>query len=154
MTTVRSPKTDEEWKAYYELRFDVLRRPWNQPEGSERLPDDLEQETVLHAAAFAGQTGEIVGCARLHPTNEYYADRTVGRVRVVAVKPSHQGKGIGRALMTYLESQAINSGLNEIILEAREDAIEFYKAIGYRVIEKSFLLYGIVQHWTMQKRIC
>ena len=30
------PKSPEDFKKYYNLRYEVLRKPWNQPIGSER----------------------------------------------------------------------------------------------------------------------
>ena len=37
---IRSPKTTDEWQEYYDLRYRVLRQPWNQPRGSERNEGD------------------------------------------------------------------------------------------------------------------
>ncbi|MDQ1088070.1 GNAT family N-acetyltransferase [Siphonobacter sp. SORGH_AS_1065] len=144
MIIVRSPQTPEEWKAYYQLRFDVLRDPWNQPPGSERLADE---DQVIHAAAF-GEGGKILGVARLQ-TNE----PGVGQVRCVAVSTAAQGKGVGKKLMSYLEALALGQGLTEIILEARENAVPFYQSIGYEITKTSYLLFNEIQHYTMRKAL-
>ena len=34
------PKSSEEFRKYYNLRYEILRKPWGQPKGSER--DDGE----------------------------------------------------------------------------------------------------------------
>jgi hypothetical protein len=39
---IRSPETVEEFMQYYELRWRLLRKPWNQPKGSEK--DEKEDE--------------------------------------------------------------------------------------------------------------
>jgi len=41
---IRSPKTDKEWVEYYDLRYRVLRQPWNQPIGSERNEGDASEQ--------------------------------------------------------------------------------------------------------------
>jgi len=140
---IKSPQTDSEWKAYYALRFNVLREPWNQPHGSEVLADE---DQAIHAIAVAGE--EVLGVARMHEsaTNQ-------GQVRCVAIATIAQGKGIGKAIMAYLEDQAKMKGWTEIVLEARENAVPFYKAIGYTIIAESYLLFGEIQHYRMSKTL-
>ena len=48
---IRSPKTDKEWVEYYDLRYRVLRQPWNQPIGSERNEGDASEQ---HFALYKG----------------------------------------------------------------------------------------------------
>ena len=40
-----------------------------------------------------------------------------------------------------------------MILNARENAVLFYKKLGYHITEKSNLLYGKIQHYRMKKNI-
>lgn len=42
MFQVSTPQSSEDWQAYYQLRWQVLRAPWGEPRGSEQ--DDLEQK--------------------------------------------------------------------------------------------------------------
>jgi N-acetylglutamate synthase-like GNAT family acetyltransferase len=76
-----------------------------------------------------------------------------GQVRCVAVATDQQGKGIGKLIMSYLEKVAMEKGWQEIILEARENAVPFYESIGYSIIEKSYLLFGEIQHYRMKKAL-
>lgn len=140
---IKVPQTDAEWKAYYGLRFHVLREPWNQPLGSEVLADE---DQAIHAIAV--EKGEVLGVARMHEsaTNQ-------GQVRCVAIATAAQGKGIGKAIMAYLEVKARQKGWSEIVLEARENAVPFYKAIGYTIVTESYLLFGEIQHFRMQKTL-
>jgi predicted GNAT family N-acyltransferase len=140
---IKSPKTDSEWKAYYALRYNVLREPWNQPLGSEVLGDE---DQAIHAIAV--KDGEVLGVARMHES----ADKQ-GQVRCVATATSAQGKGIGKSIMAYLEEQAKAKGWTEIVLEARENAVPFYQAIGYTIVAESYLLFGEIQHYRMSKRL-
>ena len=58
-------------------------------------------------------------------------------VENVAVHPSHQGSGLGRQLMHFVEEFASESGLREVILYTNElmtENIAFYKRLGFREI--------------------
>ena len=140
---IKSPQTDAEWKAYYALRFNVLREPWNQPVGSEVLADE---DQAIHAIAV--EDNEVLGVARMHESAEKQ-----GQVRCVATATAAQGKGIGKAIMAYLEEQAKAKGWTEIVLEARENAVPFYQAIGYNIVAESYLLFGEIQHYRMSKTL-
>ena len=140
---IKSPQTDAEWKAYYGLRFNVLREPWNQPLGSEVLADE---DQAIHA--IASEVGAVLGVARMH---ESAAKQ--GQVRCVAIATAAQGKGIGKAIMVYLEEKARLKGWTEIVLEARENAVPFYKAIGYTIVTESYHLFGEIQHFRMKKTL-
>ena len=54
------------------------------------------------------------------------------------------------AVASLLE-QAKSLGAQEIILHARENAVNFYKHCGYTVVEKSYLMWGEIQHYLMKK---
>ena len=140
---IKTPQTDSEWKAYYALRFNVLREPWNQPPGSEVLADE---DQAIHAIAVEDE--EVLGVARMHESSPKQ-----GQVRCVAIATTAQGKGIGKAIMTYLEDQAKTKGWTEIVLEARENAVPFYERIGYTIIAESYLLFGEIQHYRMNKTL-
>jgi N-acetylglutamate synthase-like GNAT family acetyltransferase len=143
MMKIINPIQEHEWKAYFQLRFDVLREPWNQPAGSEVLGDE---DQAIHAMAVKGN--EALGVARMHESSPGQ-----GQVRCVAVGMGQQGKGVGKALMIYLEDMAREKGWKEIILEARENAVPFYKALGYSIQKESYLLFNEIQHYTMTKSL-
>ncbi|RXK50861.1 GNAT family N-acetyltransferase [Aquirufa rosea] len=140
---IRSPENPEEWEAYFQLRFTVLREPWNQPAGSEHLADDSE---AIHVMAIENK--QVIGAARMHQSKAGQ-----GQVRCVAVDEAHQGRGIGKLLMQNLEQQAKALYWKEIILEARENAVPFYQSLGYRIEKESYLLFGSIQHFTMKKKL-
>ncbi|MFM6948525.1 MAG: GNAT family N-acetyltransferase [Aquirufa sp.] len=140
---IKQPISPEDWKQYYALRFEVLREPWNQPLGSEILQDE---ELAIHAMIV--ENDQALAVARLHE-----ATKGIGQVRCVAVKTKHQGKGLGKILMNYLEEEAKKRGMHQIILEARENAVPFYENLGYRISKESYLLFGEIQHYTMLKQL-
>jgi predicted GNAT family N-acyltransferase len=142
--SVYSPKTPQEWEAYFDLRFKVLREPWQQAKGSEVLQDEDQSD---HAMLTDPETGKVLGVARLQTNTP-----TQGQVRCVAVSPEAQGKGVGKQLMSYLEDIAQQKGMTEIILDARENAVQFYLSIGYEIYADSYLLFGQIPHFKMRKR--
>ena len=140
---IKSPMSQDEWESYYRLRFTILRAPWNQPLGSEVLADESE---AIHAMVI--EDDQIIGVARMHKSGE-----NQGQVRCVAVAVEAQGKGVGKAIMLHLEGKAKEMGMQEIVLEARENAVPFYKSIGYVIEKESYLLFGEIQHYRMKKDI-
>lgn len=140
---VRSPETPDEFKAYYKLRHEVLRKPWGKPEGSEK--DEIE-DSAIHAALFDNK--KLIAVGRLQAN-----DSTTGQVRYMAVDPEFQNKGTGGIVLNYLEEKAVEIGLKKVILQAREEALNFYLKNGYRVKEKSFLMYESIQHYLMEKNL-
>ncbi|WP_303310080.1 GNAT family N-acetyltransferase [Hymenobacter sp. BT730] len=141
---VRLPQTPTDWAAYYQLRYEVLRRPWQQPAGTERAEDDALPDT-FHALV-AAPDGTALGVGRLHTAAPGQA-----QVRFMAVHPGAQGQGIGRAVLAYLEAEARRRGLTESVLHAREQAVPFYQRLGYAVVAPSHTLFGSIPHFLMRK---
>jgi predicted GNAT family N-acyltransferase len=141
---IRSPASDSEFEVYYRLRWKILREPWNQPPGSEK--DDREAD-ALHLAAW-NDSGTLIGVGRLHRLSA-----NAGQIRYMAVDPSERGRGVGAAVLRELENLAARSGFDEIMLNAREEAVSFYKSNGYVVVQTSHSLFGVIPHFEMRKRI-
>jgi GNAT superfamily N-acetyltransferase len=141
--TVSAPSTPADFEKYYALRYEVLRKPWSQPLGSER---DKEEDTSIHA--FIKENEQVLAVGRLQ-----FTDGHTGQVRFMAVDPGQQGKGLGKLIMHYLEGKALEAGRTKVVLHARENALKFYESCGYVIREKSHLLWGQVQHWLMEKEI-
>ena len=59
--TVIKPQTLEEFKQYYNLRFEILRKPWGQPKGSERDNDD----EMSHHRLIIDEIGDTIAVGRL-----------------------------------------------------------------------------------------
>jgi predicted GNAT family N-acyltransferase len=139
---VRQPENEEEFKRYYHFRWQLLRAPWNQPQGSEI--DELE-DSCFHLMALSDNK-EIIGVARLQFNSSEEA-----QIRYMAVTKAYEGQGIGRGLITAMENHARDSAIKTIVLDAREPAVGFYKKLGYQIIDKSYLLFDEIQHFRMKK---
>jgi N-acetylglutamate synthase-like GNAT family acetyltransferase len=143
---IKSPASQEDWVNYFQLRWQVLRAPWQQPIGSEK--DDLEfNDTTFHAMAIS-ENNEILGVARLH-----LLPQNIAQVRYMAVSDITQGMGVGSQLLKYLENIAKSNEVKKVFLQSRENAVEFYKKHDYVVVQRSFLMYDQIQHYLMEKDI-
>lgn len=144
MFTVKPPQTGIELQLYYDLRWRILRAPWQQPRGSER---DEYENIAIHAMAIDSQ-GNVIGVARLHQT-----EKNIAQIRYMAVEDSLQKRGVGKALLHYLEEQAVALGVRLIKLNARENCIGFYIKQSYHITGPGHVLYGEINHQKMQKQL-
>jgi len=141
---IKQPKTEDDFKSYYQLRWKLLRAPWNQPEGSE--VDDIEDQ-CFHLMAV-DDNNEVIAVARLQFNSDDEA-----QVRYMAVAGAYERQGIGRELINSMEAYAGESTRRKIVLDAREPAVGFYQKLGYTLVEKSYLLFDEIQHYRMMKTI-
>ena len=140
---IRVPKNEIEWEHYYDLRYRILRQPWNQPRGSERNEGDA---TGLHFALYENEILKAI--ARLDIN-----DNKSAQVRFMAVETEIQRKGYGKKVMLAIETYCKEKNISEIVLHARETAIPFYESLDYQLVEKSHLLFNEIQHFLMTKKL-
>lgn len=139
---VKQASNKKEIEAIIDLRDKILRKPWDQPR--ETATDALEEQSIN--AFIEDENGNVVACGRLQEN-----ENKIGQIRFMAVDDSQQGKGLGKKIVEFLELKGKELGLKTIELQARENAVEFYKSNGYSIKEKSFLLWGLIQHYLMTK---
>ncbi len=144
MFTVKLAQTKEDLNAILDLRYDILRQPWDQP--ADTASDGLEEKSLN--AFISNEKGQAIACGRLQEN-----ENKIGQIRFMAVDANYQGKGLGKLIVEHLEIKAKEMGLDAIELQARDNAVKFYENCGYVIKEKSFLLWGQIQHYLMQKKI-
>lgn len=141
---ILTPTTQDDFTRYFDLRWRILRAPWDQPRGSER---DVFEDQCWHRMACNDDRIPI-GVARLQRNSPEQ-----GQIRYMAVEPAWRGRGVGRALVEALEAQARALGMNEIVLDAREESVVFYQRLGYGIVGPSHTLFGTIRHSAMRKRL-
>jgi len=141
---VKQASNKKEIEAIIDLRDKILRKPWDQPR--ETATDTLEEQSIN--AFIEDESGTVLACGRLQEN-----ENKIGQIRFMAVDASQQGKGLGKKIVEFLELKGKELGLKTIELQARENAVEFYKSNGYSIKEKSFLLWGLIQHYLMTKEL-
>jgi len=139
-----TPETKEELEAYYQLRYEILRKPWGQDINTNRD----EWEAISLHAMMIDETGKTIATGRLQLNSE-----SEGQIRSMAVADSLQRKGLGTAMLKFLEDKAREKRLSEIILDARDHAADFYRKNGYEIIGNSYTLFGTIPHFRMRKKL-
>lgn len=129
----------------YDLRWRVLREPWNQPVGSEK--DDREEDSYPFIAMM---NNKVVGTARLQE-NEKIEGKLEGQIRYLAIDENYRNKKIGRDLIAFIEWYAKNKKIAYIKINARKTAKGFFEKQGYEIVSEGHTLFNDIEHFIMKK---
>ncbi len=71
-------------------------------------------------------------------SHEIIASKSTIRIHKLYVNPDYQKKGIGRLLYTYIYDIGASAKLNslELYVNRTNPAVEFYKSIGFEIVEE------------------
>jgi predicted GNAT family N-acyltransferase len=138
------PKTESEMEHYYNLRYEILRKPWDQPRQSTK--DEWEDQSIH--VLMVNDNDDALACGRLQINS-----KEEGQIRSMAVRTDMQGRGLGKKIIAWIEGKAKELQLKTIILDARKNAVKFYESCGYKVIGDSYLLFGVIRHYKMEKKL-
>lgn len=92
-------------------------------------PSDVRAPRSLFVVA-RDKSGAALGCGAFRPMNERVAE-------VKRMYSRRSGKGIGTAILLYIENKARECGYSALWLETgveNEQAVKFYERMGYTVI--------------------
>ena len=131
-----------EYQQMVKLRNDILRKPLGLGFNEQELKEEKDNMLI---GAF--EDDDMLGCCMLVEENP----ETV-RLRQMAVLNDLQGKGVGRALMSFAENIARDRGYKRLIMHARKNAIGFYEKMGYNVAGDEFTEVTI-PHYIMEKKL-
>ena len=123
------------------LRWEVLNKPLGLPPGSEVFP---EEEESLHLVAL--EKRQVIGCVLFHPETQ-----DSGRLYQLAISQEYRGQGFGRKMVVALEKELIKRGVREVHLQANDEAINFYRSLGFRPSDFSEHQAASIQ--TLSKRL-
>jgi putative acetyltransferase len=152
--TIRRYNRGEEkavWSVYFAATRESIARDYH-PELIERwAPRDQDMGQWADRLAqknpfVAVVDDEIVGMAEIEPD---------GFIDYFYVHPQWQNKGIGKALLVALESEAANLGVSVISADVSITARPFFLSRGFRVTEpKSNIILGhLAPNFRMQKTL-
>ncbi|WP_221030287.1 GNAT family N-acetyltransferase [Actomonas aquatica] len=142
--TPTTPSSPADLAAYFDLRWRVLRQPWDQPRGSEQ---DDHDAIAFHLMLRDDTDGTPIAAGRLHEP-----EPGIGQVRYMAVADTHRGQGLGSVILRGLEAEAVRRGYRRLKLNARETAIPFYASNGFVDTGPAPTAFGI-PHRAMAKEI-
>jgi diamine N-acetyltransferase len=88
---------------------------------------------------FAAWNGEVVGFAVWYLTFSTFSGKGGLYLEDLFVRPSHRGKGIGKALMIHLANKCAESGCDHFqwsVLDWNTPSIDFYKSLGAEMLDE------------------
>jgi len=106
------------------------------PRSAEEQRAWLLDRSGAHLALVADEGGEVIGFGSLSP----YRDRPAYRTSVedsVYVHRDHQGKGVGKALLTALIEGAVAHGFHAVmarVVGGHTASIALHEALGFEVV--------------------
>lgn len=126
--------------------LEIRRAVFVQEQGGppEEEPDARDADARHYLAEADGRP---VGAARLLAEEE-----GTGRIGRVCLLPEVRGRGWGRALMSFVIADAESLGLRELVLDAQEYAIPFYRSLGFEPEGEVFMDAGIPHRRMRRKR--
>ncbi len=141
--SIRTPSTRDDFKAYYDLRYSVLRAPWGQPRGSEK--DDYEPIS-RHFMAVDAETNQVVGVVKL-----FEKAPGLGWFSHLAVRPDCQRQGIGRQLVAAVEQASRELGFSMLGCLSRLNTTAYFEKMGFCITGLPSSYFGTTQVVWMEK---
>jgi GNAT superfamily N-acetyltransferase len=133
----------------YSLRQPVLRS--GKPVDSCHFEGD-NFETTCHFGYF--EDVHLLGVISLFESkNLTFPEQNQFQIRGMAVLSNQQKKGIGKKLMRHTEDFVAQRKDPFIWFNARENAVGFYKKLGYVVLGNPFDIEDVGTHYIMCKRL-
>jgi len=129
-----------------DLRHKVLRA--GLPRETAVFPGD-DKPTARHYGAYEDDT--LVGCVTLHSSQ--WEGGPAWQLRGMAVADGGRGRGVGKALIEFLEEDISDSGARQLWCNARVPAAAFYEKMGWRIESEAFEIPTAGPHMRMSKRM-
>lgn len=144
MYRIDIPRSEEELAEYFDFRWQILCKPLNFPRGAEK--DEYEQ--VAQHRLIRDAKGNILAVGRIH-----FNTTEEAQIRHIAVATDKHGKGLGKMLLTALETYALDRGAERLVTNSRETSIAFFKACGFEVESEAPNELGKLKREQMVKRL-
>jgi GNAT superfamily N-acetyltransferase len=120
---LRTPRDDEEWRAFHAIRRKVLFENRGKSEAyDENHPDDRK---LGNHPLLLFYRDEIIGVLRIDVSG------SLAMLRRVAIRDDLQRLGHGRVLLRLAEEFAKAEGCDEMRSNAAVEAVGFYERCGY-----------------------
>lgn len=131
-----------EYREFCRLRQQYLRAPL----GLDLTDEDLDAERAhRHFGLF--EDGTLIGGAVIVPK-----DTDTAQLRQMFVVPEHRSRGLGRLIVRHIEAVASESRVGRLFLEARIEAVDFYRRCGFQTVGEGFV-HLTIPHIRMEKSL-
>ncbi|HIP49061.1 MAG TPA: GNAT family N-acetyltransferase [Lutibacter sp.] len=131
-------------KETFPLRIEILRNGIS--ENYQFLEDDFE--STIHLGAFIKKQciGILTLIQKEFPNT---SKKNSYQLRGMAINKSSQRQGVGKILITETFKILQHKEVELLWCNARQNAIDFYTKLGFRIIGKAFDIPSIGLHYTM-----
>jgi putative acetyltransferase len=139
-----APMNTRDYRPTDAVAFASLNRAWIEEffvfEPSDAAQLDDVNASIIDAGGFiaiAEHGDEVIGCGALIPAHDVpvpLADLSVMEVSKMAVSPTHQGNGAGKAVLVALVNEAKRRGVDLLRIDTHSKltpAITLYEKIGF-----------------------
>jgi ribosomal protein S18 acetylase RimI-like enzyme len=115
----------------------------------------FEGDDLLSTKHFGFFTEEnLIGIISIFKNNHpFFKNNPAFQIRGMAVLNNFQKKGFGKKLVNYCENYVKEQNSTLIWFNARENAVGFYKKLGYETIGDAFEIKDIGAHYVMFKKL-
>ena len=143
MVTIREIKYEDIDKGFLDVLENLVSPDINDKEYAKNILQKI-QKNSLHKIFVAedDSTGKVVGTTTLLIEPKFInKGMQVGYIEDVSVKKKYEGLGIGSKLITYATNYAISEeGCRKVLLYCSEKTKPFYKKLGYRLVNDTFVM--------------
>ncbi|MBA7601620.1 Acetyltransferase [subsurface metagenome] len=142
MVTYKIAVSDCELEGAFEVRKQVFVEEQGISEDLELDEHDME---AMHMVVKDGE--RIVGTARV-----LFLAASQAKLERMAILKLFRHRGIGKGIISFLDEEFTNRGIEQVVLHAQYSAVNFYKSCGFEESGSPFWEAGI-KHVKMQKRL-
>ena len=133
----------------FPVRHPVLRN--GKPIESCQFEGDNLKSTI-HFGLFESDKIQAV-ISLFEVNNVQFVSEKQHQIRGMAVLEQHQKKGFGEMLILNAEHYCVQQQSNLIWFNARQEAVGFYKKMGYSTVGLPFNIEGVGEHVVMFKNL-
>ena len=120
---LRTPASDEEWRAFHAIRRKVLFE--NRGKGESYIENHPDDSARGNHPLILIYEGDVIGVLRIDVVE------AEAWLRRVAIREDLQRAGHGRVLLRLAEAFARTQGCNEMRTNAAVESVGFYERCGY-----------------------
>lgn len=126
MYKISTPDSEQELQKYFHFRWQILRQPFNLPEGSEKD----EYESVAEHRLITDHNGNVIAVGRVHLN-----DPKEAQIKHIAVNNALRSKGLGKMIVAALEAVARKMGAERIVTNSMDTSVDFFRSCGFEIQE-------------------
>ena len=134
--------SDEEREGAFEVRRRVF---IEEQRVSGDLVFDHRDGEALQMVVLDGE--RVIGTARVR-----FPARKQAKLERMAVLKPFRGRGIGKGIIAFLNGELKDRGVEQVVIHAQYEALEFYRSCGFEESGRPFQEAGM-KHMKMRRRL-